>query len=88
MTEQQPSQQAFGPYESESDAAMDAIDVTALPPATGQWTRANVDKLLSACRSSGVELGDYDELVVKWIARWEPQAVQVVVGLISRAGAR
>lgn len=92
MTEQSPASRrevpVFGPYATESEAIADSRDVTCLPPGVGAWDRAIVAKVHEVCSASGVELGDYDERIVRWLARWEPQAVQVIVGLISRAGAR
>lgn len=80
--------QVFGPYQSEREAMEDSRDVTSLPPATGQWDQAIVAKVHAVCAAAGVELGDYDERVISWLGRWEPQSVQVIVGLISRAGAK
>lgn len=75
----------FGPYATEQEAIADARDVLDLPPADRQWDRANDAKLYTACIKAGVELGEYDERILSWLAKWEPQAVQVIVGMISRA---
>ena len=82
------SAKVFGPYATEREAIADSRDVLDLPPGIREWDRALVRKLHEACVAAGVELGAYDERIVSWIARWEPQAVQVIVGLISRAGAQ
>lgn len=77
----------FGPYATEREAIADSRDVLDLPPST-EWDRATVRKMQAVCAEAGVELGEYDERIIRWLAKWEPQAVQVIVGLISRAGAR
>lgn len=76
-----------GPYATEREAIADARDVLDLPPSS-EWDRASAAKVRAACVAAGVELGDYDERIIDWLSRWEPQVVQVVIGLISRAGAR
>lgn len=78
----------FGPYATEREAIADARDVLDLPPSVEMWNRASAAKVRAACVAAGVDLGNYDERIIDWLSRWEPQAVQVIVGLISRAGAR
>jgi hypothetical protein len=85
MSDQKP--RTFGPYASEREAIADAQDVLRLNPGV-EWDLATAAKVRQACADAGVDLGAYDERVIDWLARWEPQAVQVIVGLISRAGAR
>ncbi len=75
-----------GPYGHEVDAIEDARDVLDMP-ARGPWRQANARKLLSACQAAGVEVGTYDQRIIDWLGGYEPQVVQVVVGLISRAHA-
>lgn len=40
--------------------------------------------LRNACQEKDVEVGAYDEQILGWLARWEPQAYTVVAGLIAR----
>lgn len=76
----------FGPYRDERQAAVDARDVLSIPAGPGVRKAANVEKLRDACAAAGVGLGDYDQRVVDWLGGWEPEVVQVVAGLIRRAG--
>lgn len=78
----------FGPYATEKDAIADARDVLDTNPVGRGWEALNATKLIEACESAGVDLGVYDLQMIEWMARWEPQAVQVFVGLITRAGTR
>jgi hypothetical protein len=64
-----------GPYETETEAHVAAQNGPADLYAA----------LFTACGSAGVELGAFDLRILAWLARWEPAAVQVVVGLIARA---
>lgn len=77
-----------GPYDTEREARLDAGDVFELSPVGSSWDEANLWKILNACEAAGVEMGDYDERIAHWVARWEPQAVQAIVGWITRAGQR
>ncbi len=43
--------------------------------------------LLAACDAAGVDLGTYDRRILAWLADPEPQVVQVLIGLITRANA-
>jgi hypothetical protein len=88
VSDQKP--RTFGPYATEREAIADAFDPrnAQLVKTWGHQATANGIKLRDVCEEAGVELGAYDERIVDWLSRWEPQAVQVIVGLISRAGAR
>ena len=44
---------------------------------------ANYDALLDAFH--GVELGEYDETVVAWLAQWDWSTVTTICSLITRA---
>lgn len=75
-----------GPYGTESEVIA----------ATGQrdWPRTdshvdhNAARLQEAVATAGVEVGAYDEHILKWLAGWEPQTVEVIASLIERAGQR
>lgn len=76
------------PYDTEAEAlAEPAVQETYHLPRVdaGQMDQANRRRLLEACEQAGVELGAYDRSVLAWLAGWEPQVVQVVVGIIERA---
>lgn len=38
-----------------------------------------------ACEAAGVELGDYDRSVIRWLGNWEPHVCQVIAGWVTRA---
>jgi hypothetical protein len=81
-----PSTPVFGPYEEERQAYADA---PYRDSENAKERRNGCAELLRAvCREAGVELGDYDEEIVRLLSRLGPEVVQVVAGMISRAGAR
>jgi hypothetical protein len=43
--------------------------------------------LAAAVAGAGVDLGEYDQRIVAWLAKYEPETVAVVCGLIERANA-
>lgn len=85
-----------GPYTSEAQAACEPM-----PRAirdlhdTGRIRSGDPDRLRAttvmnhtadALTAIGVELGAFDRRIVTWMcSTWEPTAVQVVLGLVSRA---
>ena len=85
-----------GPYESESDALAGPLyqEIRALreagrirpydPERTVHGTQLRA--LEAACAEVGVELGAFDRRIVSWLAGWEASTVQVIIGLITRAG--
>lgn len=80
---------ACGPYETEAEVMADTRDVYALirtGPRPDSMRKANERRLLDACRAAGVQLGAYDRSVLHWLADWEPETVQVIAGLVVRAG--
>ena len=81
-----------GPYESGAQAARDAhvvYEAIRRPGSpVGAMDTVNRHRLLNACREAGVVVGVYDRQVIAWLAGWEPETVQVVVGLIARARGR
>lgn len=42
--------------------------------------------LTAACTDSGVQLGALDLSVLRWLADWDTDTVQVIIGIIRRAG--
>jgi hypothetical protein len=52
---------------------------------SGTLSAENERRLLGACEDAGVELGAYDRSILALLAGWEPEPVQVVIGLIVRA---
>ena len=87
----------YGPYERETDTYSEPMPaaVKALHDAdrvrTGDpehLVRDTVmEHLAAACAAAGVELGDYDRRVLLWLAGWESQVVQVLIGMVTRAHA-
>ena len=88
-----------GPYESSADAFADAAElrdaIDAADPGFGPMTdkvraarlKARVDYLTAALAAAGVELGEYDQRIARWLATWDAETLQVLVGWIERAGA-
>ena len=86
-----------GPYATEADAAREELprQVAALH-AAGVVRSGDPDRIVhdtqlramhEACERAGLRLGDYDRRILRWLARWEPTTVQVIIGLILRAAA-
>ena len=78
----------IGPYEDERQARGAAMDIAAglgIRPVTSILSEDQRRKLLlEACKAAGVELGTYDERIIRWLANWEDSTVAVVSGLIER----
>ena len=78
-----------GPYETEREALADCADVyDAMRAREGEMQDLNKAVLKDACRSAGVELGEYDQSVLGWLAGFEPQSCQAVAEIIRRAASR
>ncbi|MGP4024373.1 hypothetical protein [Actinomadura sp. 3N407] len=79
----------LGPYETEQQAAETTRGaygvLNGAPP--GTMAQFNRERLAAACAAAGVELGEHDRRTLAWLAKWEPETVAVVAGLIARAGA-
>lgn len=76
----------LGPYESEQQATKvcgDAYGHPHVPGHMGAWNRA---VLAAAVESASVELGAYDMRILGWLAKWEPEMVAAIAGIIARAG--
>lgn len=78
-----------GPYETEEQAHAEWLPQAVRDLAAGaqghlarEWC---TDALLGACQQAGVTLGAYDERIIRWLAMWEPETVQVIIGLVDRA---
>ena len=79
-----------GPYATNAEAMVDARPVYDAYRATyerGLMDRTNAERLAVALATARVELGAYDERIMVWLAGWEPEVVQVVIGWIERAAA-
>lgn len=86
-----------GPYDFESQARKDSAPlaeaIQAVDPGFGPMTDAirarrrqvRVDYLTAALAGAGVELGQLDRRIVTWLADWETETLQVLVGWIARA---
>ena len=77
-----------GPYESR-EQARNSPEVIAIRQASGRGPGSadagNDEMLRNAICAAGVDLGHYDQRVVRWLAGWEPELCAVVAGLIRRA---
>ena len=81
-----PEPQVFGPYETEQETYDSPLCLATLGEGLpGSYTELEREHLRRACADFGVTLGAYDARIVDWIGLWEPQVVQVVIGLISRS---
>jgi hypothetical protein len=66
-----------GPYDTRGQA------LAAITPATGHTDRAwRYDMLKRA--TAAANPGEFDRLILSWLAGWEPDTVQVVIGLLER----
>jgi hypothetical protein len=74
----------MGPFETEAEARQ-AAAAAAGDARNGGIAAGNLAMLQNACAAAGVTLGAYDELIVEWLANFEPSACAVVAGLIIRA---
>lgn len=85
-----------GPYETEADALAGPVgqEIRALHD-TGRVEPGDPHRLVigmqlryleDACAAAGVELGAFDRRTLSWLAGREASMVQVIVGLILRAG--
>ncbi|WP_067484388.1 hypothetical protein [Actinomadura hibisca] len=76
-----------GPYQHQDDAFTEVRDIYAGWSKRGVLRARTYDLLRRACADHGVELGDYDRHVLRWLARQPPETAQVVAGLVARAAA-
>lgn len=79
-----------GPYGCSADALAEVTHVYSAAREErrrGAMAHINEGLLLGALRTAGVELGGYDKRIAGWLADWEPELVQVVIGWIERAAA-
>lgn len=81
-----------GPYQTAAEVRAVPLvrDTYAIAPHGGSTAVENERRLLGACQDAGVQLGAYDRRILSWLAGYEPETVQVVIGLVARAagGAR
>lgn len=72
----------IGPFVTEAEAIR-ATGQAEWPP--DSMKALNEIALFDACRMVGVDLGEYDVTVLRWLAGWEPQIVAAVIGIVLRA---
>jgi hypothetical protein len=76
-----------GPFETEREAREAALELGG-PPRAG-WSilsaGQNEQLLVNACRAAGLDLGEFDERVLCWIAGFEDSTCAVIAGIITRA---
>jgi hypothetical protein len=79
-----------GPYETEADTrpvTRPVYEAFRVDPGVGKMAPHNLKLLTDAVAVAGVELGDYDNRILRWLAGWEPATCAVIAGLITRAHA-
>lgn len=79
-----------GPYDTSGDALRDAAhvyDASRRQERRGTMSQVNEALLLAALSAAGVELGEYDRAIAGWLAGYEPETAQVVIGWVGRAHA-
>lgn len=77
-----------GPYETEAQARGQVHHIYAAAHTSrspGVMDDGNHRLLCDTLVAAGVQAGAYDHEIVRWLARYEPQMVAVVAGLIARA---
>ncbi|QXJ25431.1 hypothetical protein AGRA3207_006922 [Actinomadura graeca] len=74
-----------GPYETEDDAFTEVRDIYAGFGKRGVMQARTLDLLLRVCAEHGIELGDYDRRVLRWLSAQPPETAQVIAALIARA---
>jgi hypothetical protein len=79
-----------GPYETEDQALADpAVQgiyaAMRRSPQAARMQDGSSRLIFTACAVAGVELGDYDVRIIRWVAGFEPQSSAVIAGLITRA---
>ena len=72
----------LGPFETASEA------VLALRPADGSFLapKSRLGLLTETLRAAGVDLGQWDQQVARWLAGLDVQTIAPVIGWVSRAG--
>lgn len=48
-------------------------------------THQNAQLITETCETWGVELGEYDRQLIRWLGGWETETCLVVAGLVERA---
>ncbi len=77
----------MGPYNHRSETNAEPAVVAIRGAGPGNYREAGRAQLEMACDRAGVQLGDHDRHIVAWLCGWEPETVQVIIGLIARAHA-
>lgn len=71
-----------GPYSTSGQATADIANPAGY--ADRSWRQHALTRALT---NAGVTLGEHDRVIVRWLAGWEPDTVQAVIGWIERAHA-
>lgn len=80
----------YGPFDTERQALATraaaalraAFDAN---PGVGAGDPERLRLLTGACAAAGVELGDYDLRLLRWVAGWEDATCVQIAGMITRA---
>ena len=76
-------------HEAASHPAVNAIYVAARESGVrGTLAEGCYRMLTDACQAAGVELGAYDQRILRWLSDFGPEECAVLAGIISRAGKR
>lgn len=79
---------AHGPYATRDDAHADiwhVYEACALERRIGVSDQICLALLTDALKQADVVTGAQDEKIAAWLAGWEPELVQVIIGWIERA---
>ena len=81
-----------GPFQTEAEArthpAVRAVyEAMRASSGRGAMHDGGEAMITAACQAAGIEVGEYDARIVRWLAGFEPQACAVVAGLVARAAA-
>ncbi|RFU36744.1 hypothetical protein DZF91_36570 [Actinomadura logoneensis] len=76
-----------GPYDTETDVHIEVRDIYASHAKHGVMRARTHHLITRVCAEHGLELGEYDREVLRWLARQPPERVQVIADLIDRASA-
>ncbi len=80
----------IGPFESEAEvralpAVRQVYEAFTADPGAGKMSRHNHRMISDALDAAGVELGQFDYRIARWLAGFEPQTCAVIASWIQRA---
>jgi len=79
-----------GPSETWRRANADVAEVyrqSRRSSSRGALGQANLARLHDTCDRAGLALGAFDDLILAWLAGYEPETCAVIAGLITRTPA-